>query len=228
MALRNKYELIDSCNPEVLVIQECEDPSRSTSAYREWAGDYLWVGQSKNKGLAIFSKHGHSLQRLSWETHDLMHFLPCRISDEFNLIGVWTKTEKGVTYLDQLWNFLERHAESLAGMPTILIGDFNSNSIWDKRYGLKNHSALFERFRELGFTSLHHELTGESLGDEKTPTLFMNRNLERSYHVDYALVSTSLRQSIKAFEIGQPKQWVEHSDHMPLFVEVETLALVKR
>lgn len=57
-ALRNKLEEIDSLGADLLLIQECEDPKNNTKHYRQWAGDYLWVGTSKNKGLGVFPKNG--------------------------------------------------------------------------------------------------------------------------------------------------------------------------
>ena len=65
-AFRNKYHALDESGADILVIQECEDPTRSAVKYREWAGDYLWVGENKNKGIGIFSKHGHGLAALRW------------------------------------------------------------------------------------------------------------------------------------------------------------------
>ena len=49
-AFRNKYHALDALGADILVIQECEDPSCSAVKYLEWAGDYLWVGENKNKG----------------------------------------------------------------------------------------------------------------------------------------------------------------------------------
>ena len=51
--LRNKIKEVDSLNGDILIIQECEDPTQSTPQYKEWAGDYLWIGTSKNKGIGI-------------------------------------------------------------------------------------------------------------------------------------------------------------------------------
>jgi exonuclease III len=90
-AFRKKYHALEEFGADILVIQECEDPSRSTIKYREWAGDYLWVGENKNKGIGIFSKNGCELEALNWNDNGLQSFLPCRVDDSVNLIGVWTK-----------------------------------------------------------------------------------------------------------------------------------------
>ena len=65
-ALRNKTEALDTLNADVYVIQECENPALSTSKFQEWAGDYLWVGTSKHKGLGIFPKKGNTVQACQW------------------------------------------------------------------------------------------------------------------------------------------------------------------
>lgn len=63
-AFRNKLYHFDTLNQDILIIQECEDPSKSTKAYKEWARNYLWIGKNKNKGLGVFCKEDISLQQL--------------------------------------------------------------------------------------------------------------------------------------------------------------------
>ena len=87
-AFRKKYTILDDFNADILVIQECEDPAYSTQKYRGWAGEYLWVGKSKNKGVGVFSRSGQKLTALDWSANGLELFLPCRIGDVVNLVGV--------------------------------------------------------------------------------------------------------------------------------------------
>ena len=65
-ALRRKTNEVDSLNADIVIVQECEDPAQSTKQYREWAGEYLWVGTSKNKGVGIFPKNGNLIKALNW------------------------------------------------------------------------------------------------------------------------------------------------------------------
>ncbi len=57
-ALRHKLVEAQSLRADILVVQECEDSALSTPDYREWAGAYLWVGESKNRGIGIFPRNG--------------------------------------------------------------------------------------------------------------------------------------------------------------------------
>ncbi|MCR4313532.1 MAG: hypothetical protein NUV58_04745 [Candidatus Roizmanbacteria bacterium] len=107
-ALRKKRNEIDLLDADILLIQECENPEESTKDYRIWAGDHLWVGTSKNKGIGVFPKKGHTVKMLEWNgsfeikglkskshsvcwsTSDLKLFLPFCINEEINILGVWS------------------------------------------------------------------------------------------------------------------------------------------
>lgn len=221
-AFRKKYQQLDQFNADILVIQECEDPSQSKSEYRDWSGEYLWSGKNKSKGLGIFAKGANTLSALNWNEHELELFLSCRINDNFNLIGIWTKNPelRKFRYIGQFWKYLQLEKENISSDRSVLCGDLNSNAYWDKKHKGCSHSDVVRELEELEITSLYHESTGEEHGLEKTPTQYMYRKIEKPYHLDYAFVSRSLMDSNAAVFLGCAEDWLQHSDHMPLVFSV--------
>lgn len=237
-ALRKKTDHIDALGADILVIQECEDPSRSTKAYKAWAGEYLWLGQSKNKGVGIFSRNGHTIERLdwtgsyeikefrnqspalSWDSNDLHTFLPCKVDNELTLLGIWTKRAKSryFNYIGQLWKYLQIHKYRLETSNLIMCGDLNSNVIWDRADRWWNHSDVVNELEEINIRSLYHVRTGEEPGQEYQSTYFMYRNIDKSYHIDYFFVSKDLINNC-SLEVGNVEDWIHCSDHVPLILE---------
>jgi hypothetical protein len=58
-ALRKKLKEVDSLGGDLLLIQECENPVFSTKHYREWAGNYLWLGSDKKQRYWCFPEKWH-------------------------------------------------------------------------------------------------------------------------------------------------------------------------
>ena len=238
-ALRKKTEELDALNADVYVVQECEDPAHSTANFKAWAGDYLWIGTSKHKGLGVFPKRGNTVravewfgsftqpgvtnssQASSWTTADLKLFLPFLLNDEYQVLGVWTKADgsKVFRYIGQLWKFLQIHRTQLQRDKTILLGDFNSNRIWDKPDRWWNHSDVVEELAAIGLQSVYHLQTNEPQGRETTPTFFLQRNLDKAYHIDYCFASDDLFQRSKV-EVGDSGEWLSVSDHMPVTLDI--------
>jgi len=238
-ALRRKLKEIDRLGADILVIQECEDPSRSTNELQEWAGNYLWVGATKHKGIGVFPKKKNNVERLnwngefsiaglsskspaiSWKTSNLRLFLPFRINRKVNVLGVWTKgTDSEIFgYMGQFWKFLQIHKLQLSQESTIILGDFNSNKIWDKLDRWWNHSDVVAELADIEITSLYHVQRGEDHGKETTPTFFHYRREDRPYHIDYAFLSRDLLKK-SVVDIGARDEWIHLSDHMPVTVEI--------
>jgi exonuclease III len=234
-ALRKKLVELDSLTADLYVIQECEDPALSTQNYREWAGNYLWVGTSKNKGIGVFPKNDATVSKLDWygdfrieglkelhsstvwKTEDLKLFLPFKLNDKYNLLGVWTKggDDKIFGYIGQLWKYIQVHEKDLNRSNTLILGDLNSNAIWDKPDRWWSHSGVVQELKELDFHSLYHAQTGEEQGKESTPTFFLHRKKEKPYHIDYVFLSGNLLAS-SSMEIGECGKWLQISDHVPI------------
>lgn len=240
-AFRKKYHALAPLAADLLIIQECEDPSRSTAGYKAWAGDYLWLGESKNKGLGVFPRNGNTVQKLNWhgeftipglrsasqsitwQTDELRLFLPFTVNHAITALAVWTKgkEDQAFGYMGQLWKYLQIHHSNLSKARTILIGDFNSNTQWDKPDRWWSHSDTVAELERLGLRSLYHHCSKENAGKESQPTLFLHRKQEKPYHIDYAFLSADLLGAAD-IEVGQYEDWISLSDHMPLIVSLDS------
>lgn len=221
-ALRRKLEYADSLEADVLVIQECEDPSQSTSAYREWAGNHAWVGYGKNKGIGIFPRRGQSIKHLDWPSGGYELFLPARVDDCLDIVGVWTQnaSPSNTAYIGQFWHYLHTHGQKL-GPQTVIAGDLNSNAIWDKPRRTWNHTTCVSALDAMGFRSLYHLATGERQGGETQPTFFLHRSNLKPYHIDYVFAHEEMLQPTPpTVRVGTPAEWINASDHMPLIVDL--------
>ena len=218
-ALRKKLDALKVLNADIYIIQECEDPSKSMDAvYQEWAQYSCWIGDRKDRGLAIISKNDIGLQTLDWPSNGYKLFLPCSTSLGFHILGVWTKSSsvRSKAYIGQLWNYLNFNEAALTSMPIMIAGDFNSNALWDQRYPKGNHSDVVAFLNKRGLESVYHQETQEEQGKETLDTFFMYRKEDQRYHLDYAFVPRELTVISKTFEVGNKKQWLSLSDHLPL------------
>lgn len=87
-----------------------------------------------------------------------------------------------------MWKYLQLHKDKLKDKKVIIAGDFNSNAICDKWDRWWNHSDVVKEFEELGIKSLYHHLTNEKQGKETKPTFYLQRKLEKPYHIDYIFI----------------------------------------
>lgn len=221
-AFRKKFQLLDSLSSDIVVIQECEDPAQSNSEeYKEWAGHYAWVGKNKHKGLGVFSPTNLNIKVLNWPDYDLELFLPICVNNELNLLAAWTKHQKTHRYIGQLWRYLSENEEYVRSNKQIICGDLNSNVIWDKPWREWNHSSVIKMLEEKHIYSLYHKHFKEEQGRESSPTLFMQRNKEKPYHIDYIFASNDLANAASNFCVGAGERWLEFSDHMPVYVDID-------
>jgi endonuclease/exonuclease/phosphatase family metal-dependent hydrolase len=159
---------------------------------------------------------------MSWTTSELKEFIPLTINGALTVLAVWTKGSRDDVfgYIGQLWKYIQIHRAELSGPGTIVIGDFNSNSIWDKKDRWWSHSGVVAELAELGLRSLYHEKRAETQGAESEPTFFLQRNINKPYHIDYSFISSELLACAE-LTLGRPTDWLSLSDHMPLTIEID-------
>jgi len=139
----------------------------------------------------------------------------------FTLLVVWAKGGQQFRYVMGVVKAVHAYRRLFETSPTVLIGDLNSNKIWDSSHpaGL-NHSSLILLLSELGVVSSYHHFFGEAPGEETRPTFYLLWKKERPYHMDYCFVPRSWAARIQHVEVGTFDAWKEHSDHRPLLVDI--------
>lgn len=210
---REKFINIVKLDADIYVIQECENPCNfKNTAYSSFANNYLWVGENKNKGLGIFAKRNIDLKRNNWESYCLRNFISANINNEFDLVGVWACEP----YIEEYYIYQYIHI-SKYNEKTIIIGDFNSNKIWDKEHKKRNHTNVVKMLEEKGLISAYHHIYKENQGDEKQKTFYLYRHLDKGYHIDHCFMQ---KERIKNYKVVEDKEWLIYSDHMPIMLEI--------
>lgn len=222
-AFRKKFEVFLNLNIDIFVIQECENPAETSDPnYKNWAENYLWIGDTKNKGLGIFASKNIQLKRLNWSDKynddPVKYFLPCSVNGDFNLLAVWTHHNNSPKfgYIGQFWKYLQNNIDEFGNV--LMAGDFNSNVIWDKPDRWWNHSNIVTQLRGMGIESLYHKFYNEVQGKELQPTFYLHRNFSKQYHIDYFFASQGFQERLKDVIVGKYENWKHLSDHIPIEV----------
>lgn len=224
MAFRKKADLILSYKPDILVVPECEHPDKLLFAHDTLKPtDILWFGKNQNKGLAIFSYCSFRFKLLDNYNSDLQWIIPIAVTGgdfDFNLFAIWANNpnDRDGQYVEQIWKALSHYNALLSNTRTMLVGDFNSNTIWDRKRREGNHSNVVKKLEEKGITSVYHLQYRQTQGEEIHPTLYMYRHKDKPYHIDYCFVSADMATKLQSVEIGEFDFWSKYSDHVPVIV----------
>ena len=224
MAFRKKASLVLAHKPDIVIVPECENPGRlkfETDVLSP--NDICWFGNNQHKGLGVFSYSDYKFQLNDIHNTEYQTVLPLVAANKkfsFTLFAIWANNphDKGFEYVGQIWKALNYYDDLLKNKKTILIGDFNSNTIWDKPRREGNHSTVVRLLKSKGIHSTYHKFFKQTQGKEEHNTLFMYRHKDKSYHIDYCFASSDLMRKLSHVEIGEHKDWCKHSDHTPLIV----------
>lgn len=143
------------------------------------------------------------------------------MNGSFNLVGVWCHGANSPTfgYIGQFWKYLQLHKRKLK--KAVIAGDFNSNVIWDKWDRWWNHSDVVRELKELGIKSLYHEYFDEKQGKETRSTLYLQRNKNKPYHIDYIFADRGIAKKASHMKIGRNSEWLRYGDHMLVIVDLD-------
>lgn len=226
-AFRKKAEFILALQPDILVIQECEHPDKlKFNPTTPKPTDIYWYSDGGKKGIGIFSYSNYKFELLPDFNPEFRYILPIRVTGHgktFTLLAVWAmgnKENHEARYIGQVWLAIN-HYKDLLGSSTILIGDFNSNKIWDYKDRVGTHSNVVSKLADKDIHSVYHKYFDTEQGKEKQPTLYMYRKQEKPYHIDYCFVSADLLDKVKKVEIGTYENWTAHSDHSPMTIKFD-------
>jgi len=215
-----KSPLLDPFAADVAVIQECGRPVIESATC-------LWFGDNPKQGIAVKSSNGYTVRALP-ALPDIPKFVfPIEVTrpeagpETFLLLVVWSKGKQKFRYVMGVVKALEAYREQIENSPTIVIGDFNSNVMWDSWHPKDlNHSAMINALSRLGIVSSYHSFFGEAQGAESRPTCYLLWKEARPYHIDYCFIPQSWMPRLQLVHVGSYEDWKQHSDHRPLLVEL--------
>jgi exodeoxyribonuclease-3 len=226
MALRAaKADRLAALKADVAVIAECSRVDALALSDRHhlstvWADGRAGDGR-EDKGLAVFAKPGIRLTLAEVYDPDLKVVIPIEVrgDQEFNLLAVWAKRP----YASTIHRALVHYEAFLRSVPSLVMGDFNTNAIWDGRRPI-NHSVLDTKLKQLGLVSAYHAFFDERQGDESRATHHFYRKLERPFHIDYCYLPEAWLPNLSDVSVGGFDTWSGLSDHVPLVVSLTVSA----
>jgi len=119
--------------PDVAIICECAEPQRlaAVGALNGVNGDPVWIGDNRNKGLAVFTCNGYRARLAEPFYPTIRHIAPVHITGSVacNLLAVWAQNAgAGISRKHQLGPLrraLTKYRTFLTERASIVAGDFN-------------------------------------------------------------------------------------------------------
>lgn len=214
-----KLPLLESFSADITVVQECSKPAAESDTC-------LWFGENLRQGIVVQASSGYRLRALPTIADVPKFVFPVEVTgpQSFTLLVVWSKGKQKYRYVMGVVKAVQAYRGLIESAPTVLIGDFNSNAIWNTWHpeGL-NHAALVALLGSHGMVSSYHHFFGEPQGAETRPTCYLLWKEHRPYHIDYCFIPRGWAPRIQRVEVGGYEEWKQHSDHRPLLVEIENV-----
>lgn len=231
MKFKEDYKLIFPLNPDIIVIQECEDVKTiKFDLFPNQPSDMYWIGDNSKKGLGVITFNDFKISVSENYDNSFKYILPLKVSNEdssFSLIGVWTqkvgnKSKEHKNYIRQFKMSLNHYDSFIQNQNMIIMGDFNSNLIWKNPYRIdKDHQYVIEELKKKDIESSYHYFYNEKQGEETRPTFYYHHKKEKSFHIDFCFLSKNLTKRLDKVKIGEYEDWIKFSDHVPIIIDIQ-------
>lgn len=224
MAFRKKADVILAHRPDILIVQECEHPDKIDFRLHKKAPQSVrWFGNNPNKGLGIFVYADYTVTLHPSYNESIRWVVPLVVKDgnhRYTLFAIWAHNPQDPDgqYVTQVWKALQQYQTLIKKTNTILIGDFNSNTIWDRPKREGNHSTVVAHLQQRNIHSVYHRQHLQIQGSEKHPTFYLYRHQAKPYHLDYCFASGDWMARLTSVKLGRFHHWKKYSDHVPLMV----------
>jgi hypothetical protein len=183
----------------------------------------LWFGNNPRQGIAVIASGAYRISAA--EIRDAPPYtFPVQVigPTPFLLLAIWSQRNPDFRYVRAVIRAVEIYRDLIVSQRTVIAGDFNSNTIWDyKRPPDQNHSGLVCLLTSLGLVSAYHCFFREAQGEESRPTLYLRRDAEKPYHIDYCFIPKAWAKDLRSVAVGTDEPWARYSDHRPLVVDVD-------
>jgi hypothetical protein len=130
MAFSKKRHLIEALLPDVAIIPEVAKKDIVNTEFPFAA----WAGSNPNKGLGVIGFRPASYKVTEAADPALPWHIPFSV-DGLNIVALWAhQATRELRYVRVTHEIVDRHADYLGGGRGLIVGDFNSNTIWDKHH----------------------------------------------------------------------------------------------
>src|SRR5688572_12646527 len=144
----SKLPVLAALSASVSVIPECPQPPDTNSM--------LWFGNNPRRGIAVPASEPYRISPA--ETRDAPRYaFPVRVigPTSFLFLTIWSQRNPDFRYVRAVIRAVEIYRDLIVSQPTVIAGDFNSNTIYKRPPG-QNHSSLVQQLTSLGLVSAYH------------------------------------------------------------------------
>jgi hypothetical protein len=202
-SIATRLPLLGHLGPTVAILSECPCPATLESSS-------LWFGDSGRLGIAVNAAPDCRIAPIP--PRDVPRYaFPVQFEEpvRFLLLVVWSKTDAHYRYVKAVIRAVECYRDLIAAQPTMLVGDFNSNTIWDyRRRPEESHSGLVRQLSAFNMTSAYHSFYGEPHSAETRATLYLRKKKQSPYHIDYCFIPDAWLSSLCSIEVGTYEDWI--------------------